>query len=1481
MRFQALAVVLGKKRWPELIAHQRKKDFGLDAFAPGSLTADGNSKGLAASITPTLGKIISDAKKAKRNFPGPKSLLFVTPAKVGNAKRKEWEEAVRKECGIELHIIEREEIIALMMMPENASVRASFLYLEGDSRPEIADLTDRTRRAATSVARAWASKIKGHPLVDLTAVRLDQSGEESADILSLIRINQLLSQGSRIVLEGPAGRGKTTALIQLAQYTRTAGTAFLVNLPSWISSGHGILDYIARTPAFLTEGLTTIGLAELQQTEPFLFLLDGWNEIDESSSNQADNILRELELDFPSAGIIVATRAYHMRPPLAGALRLRLPRLLRAQRTAYLEARLGSKGTELCAHIDARRSLDELTRTPFTLSVVASLFEAGAKIPSTRIGILTEILCSHEQRVEHRNSLTAAPLFGYQTDYLKALAREMICRGTAMLVEADARAIIADVAQELVSDGQVEPVGAPTILATLVAHHVLELVDYPEAAFRFEHQQFQECFAALDIQEMLFKLRDDSMEMTRRFTADYLNDPRWAEPLRMIAETISEQSSDNEIDKERTRTGGILVEMALAVDLVFAGELAKLCGSNVWNVVGSVVNERLRTVYSSDGGNYRRYSLAAMLATGMEDFSDIIVPLVSSGNRRTRLCTLGIWPDFRVSSLGENWREKMQNWSHEARADFVFQALHHGGDSDIVAFVIEENCVALKKAAALALMWTGSDNFLIRILESMDLQTFEEVACMHADQMPRALRSKTVAALRSFIETSTDHAARLRTALDLVKLGEKGLNDAIRDALAKMPKATVRNLQPHYITAALAHLSQSDLVWLGEWVGVQVSEGVLCRPEYWLSFAPTTPDGLIEKLLCRIETEDLQRLPLEGIIALITAHANTTIAARVFAQVRKLRQQIDAEPDRQHKLERQVIWQLGNVYRHLPSGVAAAGILSCTNKHDPLDVKVATGLLSRVARSDEEPMRIADDELKARLRKYLKDSVDLVLGQDDFDGTEKANLASAIAQVGEPDDIEDLVVLIRADIERVRRARSALAAGDNGAITNGGRMIQARWHLRAAMHLNPTGAEQVLIDLIGEPEYRTDVANVMAHDFIVRPERSLDATFAYDSVRVSHEGNNPQSGNTARRERFTAALRVELERLQEQHENDDGKPIYDLEQLAAALSAIDGLRSAPLVLDVIAMPTKWNHHTCLFAAERLLMAGVVLPATTAAALIDSMVERKGQWMQDADRDILCQILALCPYVDDPTAGVTKVRDVLRELQLRGYALRGVVTALGKSRSNAAIDVLCELAADAHTFEQCEEELINAFSTLDTPRARASLLSLIDPDITGITLTHKLRHEHVLVDRLVELTKRSPEAATRLQRLCNRDLPELNRRILSRVLGRIDTANALSASLNLIDDSRPSPDPKGLWAQFENAFVERRSYGEDSNSFVQHPRESNDLRLRLFRMALQDPRRKRSASTLLGKIEEWRLEYGRPAREPRHPDLASGRIWPPV
>ena len=1167
MRFQGLAVVLGKQRWPELVARQRKKDFGLDAYAPESLTPEKFGKGLAASITPTLTKVSDDATEAKKNFSDLKALLFVTPAKVGNSKRKQWEEAIQTDHDLELHIIEREEIITLMM-PENASLCASFLHLNIDSEPEVSDLIDRTRRAADAVTQTWAGKTKGHPLIDLTAVRLDPNGAESGDVLSLEQIDQALSQSGRIVLEGPAGRGKTTTLIQLAQRTRTAGTPFMVELSAWTSSGRNILEYIAGMPAFQAERLTSADLAWVQQTEPFLLLLNGWNEIAESSSAKANDALRELEREFPSAGIIVATRTHHLAPPLPGALRLRLLRLRRVQRAAYLADRLGAKSAELRARIDGDPSLDKLTRTPFILSEVASLFETGAEIPSMKFGVLAQALLLQEQRDEHRNSLQAAPIFGEQTDYLKALATEMTGRGAVALPEADARTVVTAVVQELVDRGQIEQAGAPVVLASLTAHHVLERVEYPQMVFQFEHQQFQEYYTALDVRARLLDLRDDDHDATDRFTADYVNIPAWAEPLRMIAETLAEQTGIDETDKRNIHAGGKLVAMALVVDLAFAGELARFCGAAVWNGVRAVVGERFRAAYAIPDGNYRQYAIAAMLATGADDFRDIILPLLSGQDQQTRLRTYRLWPDIQLSSLGSNWREQVSGWSEEARADFVSELLHHRVDGEITSFAVGDNSVAVKKAAVSGLMWTGSDNALTHVLESMDAQTFDDVVRKNAGRMPPALRPRAITAMRKFVERTPDHSDRLRTALNLIELGEPSLDSVVKDAMAALTGGDMRNLDPHFIRPALEYLRKTDPTWTSEWVVIQIAEGVLYGHEEWLPFATVIPDHLVEIYLHRIETEDLKNSHLEGIIAVIATRADAKLSARVFAKLRELRRGVDVEPGERHEFEWQMMGQLEAVFRDLPDDVVAAGVLSSVTCGDPLDIKVTANLLSRVARSDLEPLHVADDHLKARLRTYLKSSVNLVLRQDDFNGDEKANLASSIAQVGKPEDMADLVTLIRADIDRVRRGRAALAAGDRGPLGNASRMSYAGWHIAAVMHLDPAGADQVLIDLLPEPEYLSDAAATMARDFLPKPERSYIRKFPYDLMWAVREGHAPPPDDDQRRTRFAAVLNAEIERLQEQ--TGDEQPATAHKELAKALSAIDGRGSAAAVLDAIA-----------------------------------------------------------------------------------------------------------------------------------------------------------------------------------------------------------------------------------------------------------------------------------------------------------------------
>jgi predicted ATPase len=127
MRFQGLAVVLAKQRWPGLIACERKWDRGLDARLPASLASDGIGKGLACSITAALEKIRKDAESVKKHFDDIRVLIFATPQKVSNHIGTNWAREIQREFGYELLVLSREDIITSLMDPSNAPLCRTLL----------------------------------------------------------------------------------------------------------------------------------------------------------------------------------------------------------------------------------------------------------------------------------------------------------------------------------------------------------------------------------------------------------------------------------------------------------------------------------------------------------------------------------------------------------------------------------------------------------------------------------------------------------------------------------------------------------------------------------------------------------------------------------------------------------------------------------------------------------------------------------------------------------------------------------------------------------------------------------------------------------------------------------------------------------------------------------------------------------------------------------------------------------------------------------------------------------------------------------------------------------------------------------------------------------------------------------------------------------------------------------------------------------
>jgi hypothetical protein len=279
MRFQGLAVVLAKQHWPDLIASERKKDLGADAVGSGRV--------LACSLTATLGKIKSDAGKIKKNFRGTTVLVFSTSEPVSNTTAQGWAEEIRKEFGYGLIIISREDIVSSLLDPSNLALCRTHLGLPVTIEASAATQIQQLRDAVAEVVAAWSRQLEGTPLIELRAVRMDADGSDTAEIISPVDDWASLARSARVVIEAPAGRGKTTTLVQLAKrYSSTGGIALLVDLPGWVQSGRNLLQFVSETLPFQSRGLSADVLARLHVQEPFSFLLNGWNEIGESDSRR-------------------------------------------------------------------------------------------------------------------------------------------------------------------------------------------------------------------------------------------------------------------------------------------------------------------------------------------------------------------------------------------------------------------------------------------------------------------------------------------------------------------------------------------------------------------------------------------------------------------------------------------------------------------------------------------------------------------------------------------------------------------------------------------------------------------------------------------------------------------------------------------------------------------------------------------------------------------------------------------------------------------------------------------------------------------------------------------------------------------------------------------------------------------------------------------------------------------------------------------
>jgi hypothetical protein len=212
-------------------------------------------------------------------------------------------------------------------------------------------------------------------------------------------------------------------------------------------------------------------------------------------------------------------------------------------------------------------------------------------------------------------------------------------------------------------------------------------------------------------------------------------------------------------------------------------------------------------------------------------------------------------------------------------------------------------------------------------------------------------------------------------------------------------------------------------------------------------------------------------------------------------------------------------------------------------------------------------------------------------------------------------------------------------------------------------------------------------------------------------------------------------------------------------------------------------------------------------------------------------------------------------------QYRRYQFRDLVTAMGHTRSEAAVPFLLNLARGQGGVQNMEDAWIEALGRLNVPAARNVLLSFIDPQVPWVGVNINFGHHNTqsFAAFVGEWARQAPALKQRLLALTEGSLTPAQGHLLRAIYHQLGGDETILAGVNLVQGTMSSFDERG----FETLFLEHRPYGR-SGSYVLIPRDAKRSRAGLFQAVLTDSTRRQAAFSILAR---WKCGASNMAARP--------------
>lgn len=1243
----------------------------------------------------------------------------------------------------------------------------------------------------------------------------------------------------QVAVIAPPGTGKTTTLLQLAEATlaNTASVAVFIPLSEWATGSDTFFQSLLKRDAFRHARERQFEL--LARHGKVVLILDGWNELDDTSRRRVRNEVKSLRRDFPEIRLVISSRHKDSEIPIDGPV-VEVELLNEDQQLDLAKGLRSSDGESLMDHAWRTPGLNELVAIPLYLTSLLKLAPGGS-LPTTKEELLRSFVEELEQDRDKMATLRET-LQGFHREFLEEIAVEATHHGTVALSEKQARAATNDVLGRLKAENQIaetDPLQPMRVLDVLASSHMLVRAGIETGSVLFQHQQFQEWFASFYVQQLMLSAASCDDDAKKRLRERVLDIPVWEEAVLFACDRLSRA------DQNGAKAVAHAIIDTLGIDPFLSAEMIWRSSDVVWEQIrGDVISFAVK--WHTPGRVDRAVNF--MNDTGHAEFSEYIWPLISNPDAMLHLHALREGKRFRPSVLGSDVEKLIAALPDEVRKNVLSEiASNSGMDGIELATSLAKNDTSpkVKESVIGALVFRRADRFANEILESAPDEVWQSLARnWHAREFSDPdVSARMQKEADKFFNEETDPGKILDTLLRS-EVGEPVLGQKVHELVERIDFSDEGKENRWVIQRAY------------ELYPVDVVTGLFSLLEQ----GKQLPFQANEML--RLSDIVIDHGPLVDCVLNNSAEGRIVEAAACVVGAKTIGQLID-QMSSQH-----TCIPFSDEYNRLEDLISstkvnafAQAVLERASTDRPDDIHILAKLISQHGKGFEREHLRLDTLMYHKMTASVQRWGEVLLTSYETTRAQFAGIAKAAERLEAPELVPVLLKLLSEDLARKKHDNSHIC-----------------WTIQYRNAFAAIGDERTVDAMkpyLPDPEFGFDAAHVLKEVWLKsqpkKDESGLMRSWPDFSV-VPDAYKKRQSGTAEETHPLVEEIIAVIDDLTKPGANAaDLNHALKLSTVAFSMPYAD---KGEIITTLLNLPASVNKRGLL---TTLVLSGEVISSDIVLQGFDEDAKENPWMLHDQDGWLLKQWLNLLPFTERPAAAL-ELLDRVESFVINPWKLSELLLALAYAPSTEADTVLDELAKRDVRFLS-EYNWLTALGKRDTLSAAKIFLDLIcNASLTEIE--GRLNHTDLgrkLSTFMVSHDQFRKDVYEQFQTLD--DGP-------TKFILEYAIAEAADAEGVLLITREGAVRDKHLRSTTLYTALQKMLIGqrpvESSRMQQLYNLPVPELRKTFFDMVVNgNASESRLATECLNAIDEIRNNFDLVDAEPRHPDIATGVPWPIV